>query len=367
MLAAINAVINLACIPGYCRTTLACISHHREMTMKHKMFLIASFPLAAAILIGLTLDVTAGGTCPPMHIPSPTGNSETISFSYGSKSFPVDVYSAFAPQVTTKAPPNFCLQYAATNRASDSIEKFYWPLAGIQMDTLSPRQGVSLIVTQPPGREPTIEETWIYAFLNSTAKTSAFQRKAEGSLLSVPLQLAFATDSGRKRSSMLNSDLSALTIAFRTDEQRFTFKEPTSLADVSSQFSIGGAEEVSSSSEGSWDGKASKIQIRLERGSETTAVFAPVVYALIKAGSASDFLNLIRQFTDKPDPIYFDKKSNSFEFVRTLDPVRFNGAQALYVIEQPVTIITPTSKACFSSPIYSPIPVPAELLQCRLF
>jgi hypothetical protein len=318
---------------------------------------------AVILLVGIAPSIAVGGTCPPMSIPSATGNSETVSFSYRSKSYPVDVYSAFAVQVSTKVPPNYCVQYAATSMASDPIEKFYWPLASIQLDTLNPRQRVSLIVTQPPGRTPTIEETWIYAFLNAAARTSAFQKKAQG--LPTPLPIQLASDRVSEASPRLE-DLSPHLIALRTDEQRFDLKEPTRFAEVSSQFSIGDAEEVSSTSEGSWDGKESKIHVTLEKGNETTQVFAPVVYALNKAGNAFDFIGLIRDFSDKPSPIYFDKK-NSFEVVRALDPVRFAGTQALYVIEQPITVVTPNGKACFSSPIYSPVPVPAELLRCRLF
>ena len=88
---------------------------------------------------------------------------------------------------------------------------------------------------------------------------------------------------------------------------------------------------------------------------------------MAKAGNAGDFLELVRDFTAKRSgDLPFDK-DNSFEISRKLSPKDFGNTQALYVIEQPVYLVTSDGDVCFLSPMYSPIPVPAESLQCRLF
>src|SRR5690606_23543824 len=96
-----------------------------------------------------------------LRIAQPNTHGNSIMFTTRSQSYPVDVYSAFA--TPRNAPTsNYCMRYEALNIGSSSIERFFWPLARMQMDVLEPNARPSLAFTLPPGREPIIEETWLY-------------------------------------------------------------------------------------------------------------------------------------------------------------------------------------------------------------
>jgi hypothetical protein len=323
------------------------------------VFLAGVFPSAAI----------SGGNCPPIKLDQKTFataltvNEESVSFSYRSKLYPLDIFSAFTKG--SSAASNICIRYEAVSKAQDTIEKFYWPLAGIQMDMLSPNQRVSLANTKPPGRDPTIDETWIYAFLNAAVRTSAFQRRTEYQPPNI-VRIALSQDGDRKQKAEATKSSMQLA-ALDTFEQRLQLKEPTKFFEVGSQFSSGEKDEISSTFEASWDGENTRIQMKLERSNEKTIVFAPITYALAKASNSSDFLALILDFTRKAQPLLPLGKENSFEFSRKLSPKDYAGSQALYVIEQPISLVTSNGKVCFSSPMYSPMPIPAEFLQCGLF
>jgi hypothetical protein len=334
-----------------------------------KANLIYSALMSAVIFAGFYPSAAMGADCPPKKLDRknfPTAlvvDEEAISFSYRSKIYPVDIFSAFTKG--SSAAFNYCIRYEVVSKAQDAIEKFYWPLSSIQMDTVHPGDRVSLAVTKPPGRDPTIDETWIYAFLNSVVRTSAFQRRAESRRLDT-IRVALNTNNNRKEANDRGTELYMQLSAIDTVEQRLELKEPTKFSEVYSQFSRGEADEISSTSEASWDGENSQIQIKLASSDEKTLVFAPITYAFAKASNASDFLGLIREFTFKRQPLPLDKDHN-FEFSRKVSPANYAGSRALYVIEQPISLVTPSGGICFTSPMYSPIPVPAEFLQCRLF
>jgi hypothetical protein len=329
--------------------------------------ILSNSVLVGAIVLCLSCPSLARGlSCPgpspslerQVSTPAMTIDAESLVFSYKSKSYPVDIYSAFLPQ--SARPSNFCIRYEAINRASTRIEKFNWPLAGIQTDSFEPQQLISIVVTRPPGREPTPAETWLYAFLNASAKSFAFQTRAENHPY---LRVAMNQLGSRDSSSRKSSDVMVQFAAADPIEQTLSLDKPNKFSEVGSQFSVG-AEEFSAASQASWNGKTSNIEIILDRGSENTTVFAPITYALYKSGNASSFLGLIREFKNAPIP--FADKSNTFAVSSNISPENF-GAGALYVIEQPITLVSSQGRTCFSSPVYSPIPVPADLLRCDLF
>ena len=338
--------------------------------MRYKT-LFSSPLIGAVMLLGSYPNGAIAESCPSLKKASlrdPTFNEEIVSFSYASKTYPVAIFSAFAKQnLPNVSNPNFCFRYEAENKAQDVIEKFYWPLAGFQMDTVMPHQRPSIQITKPPGRDPAIEETWIYAFLNAASRTYAFQRRAESR--SSMIQIALKANDNGKNSVLEISPIDESTVRYTQlatidgVEQQLELKEPTTFPEVSSQFSSGDADEVLSTSQASWSGENSEIQIKMGKSNEKTLLFAPVTYALYKASNISEFLGLIRDFTAKRAPLPFGK-DNSFELRTKIWPASYDNSKILYVVEQPITLSTPNGNICFSSPVYSPIPIPAAFLQC---
>ena len=328
--------------------------------------------LGVAILGGLCPTLAVGANCPPKNLDQSSllrgglpVDREALSFSYRSKIYPFDVLSAFTRPASPDVTPNYCIRYEVLNKAQDAIEKFYWPLAGIQLDTLKAGERVSLAITKPPGRDPTIEESWIYAFLNVAVRTYAFQRRAEGNPPSL-VRVAFGAPNNQKRPRAEAANRNMQFAALDGVEQRFELKEPIKFPEVSAAFSSEDALEISSTSEASWDGKSSRIGLSLGINSPKNSVLAPIAYALAKAGDAFDFLRLIREFSREQTPLPFDD-DNKFNFARQISPEKFGGSTAMYVVEEPVYVVTSNGKKCFNSPIYSPIPIPTEFLECRLF
>jgi hypothetical protein len=283
-------------------------------------------------------------------------NREAITFFYNSQAYPMEIYTAFAPQAN-QINSNYCIRYEAINKATIAVEKFYWPLAEVQMDTL--RKSVSVTTTVPSGRPPILRETWLYAFLNSAAKTWAYQKFSDRR----------RSDESRiaHRGPVRLPDLSFTPIyqAAADSVLQYQLKEQTQLPPVGSQFASAD-DDVLAIFGASWDGQNYKIEGEIERGSEKVTVRAPVIYALAKTRSASDFLGLVRELGNAPLP--YD--GNTFKVSRSFSAKEFGDfgqPPALYVINQPITLAGAGGRACFKAPMYSPMPVPENLLQCRLF
>src|SRR5437763_343086 len=112
----------------------------------------------ALAIVALNGDAVAGTLCPnpraglelPNQQPAPYNvDGQTIAFSYRSQSYPVDLYSGFAPRGSS-----FCVRYEVENKGLNNIQKFYWPLATFEMDGLQQRQRQSIVMTKPPGKTP---------------------------------------------------------------------------------------------------------------------------------------------------------------------------------------------------------------------
>jgi hypothetical protein len=207
-------------------------------------------------------------------------NGESITFFYKSRSYPVDIYSAYAPQNTAPG-ANYCIRYEATNKAEGALEKFYWPLAGIQMDYLGHIQNMSIVVTAPPGRPPTIDETRVYAFLNEIARTFAYQKRADAFMGEPRFQLA----------------------AIEPFRQAFSLNEPAKYPEVGAEFSSND-DVVAASSRAEWDGHSTEVQISIDRVNSKLQVIAPVTYAFLKGSTSAEVLGIARASRNELLPFF---------------------------------------------------------------
>jgi hypothetical protein len=143
-------------------------------------------PISTATLVALGLIFASTGSWAGVLCPNPLAkletqksttaipiDGETVTFFYDSKPFAIDIYSAYARQPGSSG--NFCIRYEANANPAQEVHKFHWPLADIQMDIL---KRVSVVTTKPPGRPPVLDDTWVYGFLSSSAKTFAYQKRA---------------------------------------------------------------------------------------------------------------------------------------------------------------------------------------------
>jgi hypothetical protein len=326
--------------------------------------------LEAAIVLGIVSTSAAGPVCtipaPNLDTQANTPNpnvaihGDTVSFFYRSQQYALDIWSAFALHVSSdNKDADYCLRYEAANKLSN-IERFYWPLAGIQKEAFPAGERVSIGTTQPPGPLPSVEETWIYAFLNTAVTSRAFQRRADMGDRSGGKRLALHGD-GAKKSVLASNDARVQLAALDPIEQRFPLRaEKENFPAVGSHFVTTGA-ELTATSSAKWNGEIAEISVTLTRSSEKISITAPVTYALSTAKSVYDVLPLVREYRNEPLPF----GSNPFGVSN-----RFSGREmtgSLYVIEQPITFSGSDGRVCFVAPVYSPLPIPENLLRCNLF
>ncbi len=292
---------------------------------------------------------------PGLRTGAPNVDAETFAFSYNSTSYPVDIFSAFAASAHNSG-SSYCIRYEAENKGSNSIHKFFWPLAGFQVDTFEPKRRDSIVFSVPGSRAPTVEESWLYAFLSEGIKSYAYQKHSSilfesGIRFAQRGDLPILASVSGPRIAQVNVPL-----------QRFEFKEPTELPEIGSQFSSGGA-VVSASSSAKWDGKAYLITLSVDRNDAklVSSVQAPFAYALPKIKSVSNLLPLLRELQNAELPL----PANSYGATAFL-PTE-SRPPTLYVVYQPVTFKRDDGRVCFLAAVYSPIPIPPETLSCRLF
>src|SRR5258708_5513786 len=134
----------------------------------------------SGLAIGLLL-ITAhasAATCsnprPGLAPGQPDVDAESIPFSNSSRSYALDIYSGFAAQYSSPQ-ANWCLRYEAEHSSQDAIERFDWPLAGMQMDVLEPGDRQSKASTAPPGKPPSLGDTKISAFKSALLRSRAYQ------------------------------------------------------------------------------------------------------------------------------------------------------------------------------------------------
>lgn len=89
-------------------------------------------------------------------------------------------------------------------------------------------------------------------------------------------------------------------------------------------------------------------------------IVAPFTSALFKAGSPSSLLELIGEM--RGVSISFNQNIIEGGTRMRADPI----IKSLYVIEQPITFRRTDGRVCFMAPVYSPVPVPEQILSCDL-
>jgi hypothetical protein len=326
-----------------------------------------------------TVAFSAAAATSPCNTPPPAlqrgqhgVDAEALSFSFRSQAYPVAIYSSFAPQVNSN-PSNFCIRYEAENTGTSPIEKFYWPLASeMEMDSFEPgpHERQSIVVTRPPGRQPHIEESWVFAFLSGAVSSFAYQQQH---VLADPSKIpdtAAQNFSGRAPHGILLAAGGPLQVAQEAitgpgyvleNGNRYTFKEKAGLPDVGVTFNGSGAEVIASTN-ADWDGRTLFITTTIERNDSKFAsvVKAPVALALIKSSAASDILPNVNEI--ERESAELPLSGNSFKATAKFGT---EGAPPrLYILNQPISFQRPNGRVCFLAPTYSPIPLPTRLLSC---
>jgi hypothetical protein len=280
---------------------------------------------------------------------------EAGSFSFNSNSYPISIFSAFAPQ-TSGAGGNFCVRYEVENSSTRIIEKFYWPLATLEMDRLDPglSERQSIAFTIPPGPAPTVGVTWLYAFKTGLLKSAAYQRQTYALNNYSALQVALDEPVANRPLFIPAQYISG------GDGTRFTIKEPTKFPSVGAEFSGSGARFAAESS-AKWDGKYYSISVTIERGkdSDDKGVSAPFATALARAQTPEEVLAFLstRGSVNELLKLPFDE---------TKDFLGGEPNHSVYIIQQPITVQRANGRACFLAAAYSPVPIPPALLSCDL-
>lgn len=326
--------------------------------------------LCGASLLVFSSLASAGVLCPVpkpgLKMGDPNVDAETLSFSFQSESFPIDIYSGYAAQNSGNN-ANFCIRYEVVNKGSHPVEKFYWPLAaGLQMDHLGPQERPSILVTTPPGRPPTIDETWLYAFLSGAKKSFAYQKHAFYQPHSTVMRFSDSLAPSLPNSPPIQLTSNALNqpiqlAQFSGASERLLVKEPTKFPIIGSQFTNSDT-EVTATSEAQWNGKSYLISVSISRSNEKNVfkIQAPFTLALLKQPRQDALLMLVKEMKSVSLPL----KDNSFAQTVAL-PLETSPA-ALYVVKQPITFFGPNGRVCFLAAAYSPIPIPEGYADCGL-
>jgi hypothetical protein len=348
----------LELLSGYVRTKRAA-TIARTSIMNRYILRISLGALGAILAVS---GVAAASLCaaPRPHLVTGATNvdAETFSFSYRSNDFPVVIFSGFAPQYS-RSSANYCLRYEIENKGSRAIEKLYWPLANdLQLDYLKPRERPSILVTIPPGYQPMVAETMVYAFISEAKKTAAYQRlDKKGASYGVP--------NGQKTllASNLETKWPQLEQVSRTSTT-ILLNEPRELPLIGSEFSNSGA-EVSALSSAKWDGKSYTISMSIQQNDPKLirAIQAPFAYALYKGVPEKYLVDaMAKGFGELP------MIDNAFNFSRTYPGVvGVPPIPHLYVVQQPVILDQESGRTCFLAAAYSPTPVPEKSMACNLF
>lgn len=304
----------------------------------------------------------SSGPCPDPRFGLRHGQSNveahTTTFSYKSERFPIEVYSGYAIQ-NTHGGNIVCVRYEVENKSGLSIKKFFWPTAGIEMDSLGGDRESVVHSSPHSGNPPRKEESWLYAFLSSAVRINAYQRQASALSLSERERFAISGQFNLRQLAALHTAPIQLAQVSENPTRR-QFKAPEVLAEIGAQYSAAGA-EVSAISSAKWDGKNFTISVSIGRNNGTAVrnLRAPFAVALQKADSAERLLELVREIGNMPLPMFEDR----FNVSTTLPPAV---ASTIYLIRQPIIFERSSGRACFLAVAYSPVPIPTQLLSCRL-
>jgi hypothetical protein len=322
----------------------------------------AAIPASAAVVV----------LCPKpdrgLRLPDPVFrprdvDGQATAFNYKSATFPLEIYSGFAPQNAGNN-SNYCIRYEAQNTGSHLIEKFFWPLATLQLDTLEPGKRESIVLTKPPGSSPIVGESWVYGFLSSAVRTYAYQKTSSNQPIHGRqrfAQLDSPTDNVVRTS--ITPDRRTLLATVEDLSGRHTFKDPETMPQIGAQYSGSGSDEVTAVSEAKWDGKRFAISFHVGRNNAESVkgLSAPFAYAMSKIDIASSLLTTFDLVKRLPLPL----TDNSFESTLSLEPL--TSPPTIYIVDQPITYTRGNGRVCFLAAAYSPIPIPSNILGCNLF
>jgi hypothetical protein len=147
------------------------------------------------------------------------------------------------------------------------------------------------------------------------------------------------------------------TLAQARDPGKLLAKYPL----VGGQFNGSGA-ELTTGSDAVLNEKFYTINVTIGRNNAALAsnIRAPFTAALRKAESASSLLLMVREMRDTVLSI----DTNVLEVNKTIpmEPL----ITTLYLVQQPITFQRPDGRVCFTSPVWSPVPIPEKLLSCDL-
>jgi hypothetical protein len=280
----------------------------------------------------------------------PGVDAESGALYYRSQTYTMNIYSAFAQPAPGPA-SNYCVRYEAENTSGNDISAFDWPLADLRMDTLpagpSNRQG--LVKTLPAGKLPILDDTWVYAFKSAAAKMMAYQKPADHSSL-------------YKRSAITSIRYNASNLIAYTPPQRVILKETGDLPPLSTAF-YGSGIDLSANSSASWDSSKyfASMKVMVSKSSDVKRVKAPYMLALRESKGEPEILLGVLSEYFKGNGGYFSEND-----MEALAFANKKPGDYLYVVMQPVTFERANGRVCFLAAAYSPIPIPSELLACKL-
>ncbi len=286
---------------------------------------------------------------------------ELAVFSFRGNTYPVEIYSGFAPQLPNVASSNYCIRYEVENKAKEPVEKFYWPMVGWSIERLEAYKSTtgrgdrdavlsatgrqSVVRTSPPGTPPAIKETELFAFLSSAEKSFAFQKDALGALF-------------RKK----YADASKPSMLAQVSPPRLNVDQIKDFPWIGSEYSGSGA-EVTATSSGSSDGKMVQIEIGISRSDSKLVpkIVAPFAYAMAKAAGSENIVPATKEFAFAPIPLERNEYAVKREF-----PIRAD-RPFVFIVEQPIILDGPAGKVCFLAATYSPVEIPENFFSCKIF
>lgn len=204
-------------------------------------------------------------------------------------------------------------------------------------------------MTRKSDRQPTLDETKLYAFASEEAKTRAYQ-------ITQPTK---RSDAGRPSRS--DSGLDIARVDKSNGVETIELKEPREFSDIGAQYSAPDF-EVTAASTAKWDGKNYLISISITRSDAKyiQKIEAPIAYAIYK-GFLSRRPDIIAAVFPAIDGLMTNNSFNA-QFSEEL-----NGPGELYIVPQPVTFQTPRGRICFLADVYSPVVPPPSWSSCSLF
>lgn len=265
--------------------------------------------------------------------------------------------------------PDYCLRYEIENIEKDSsILRLFWELAEISTPELKPGKRKSRAL--PPKDSiatPTDAPSEIQAFFRARAYPRVFQIVEDIQIGKLKTGIKFKSPELRPIPVNLKAAYPAIHGQFTSQRLSanalFSYVVPKSkqiYRKLGSSFTTDGL-TVAVWSEADFADRSFSIRIEVQtsKSSESYKIFAPHMFAMNERISGKGFLSAISKFAT------MDIVADKLMTAKVSSQPSKEWGSGLFLVKQPITLVTEESIDCFLVDVYIPYPISVGLDYCK--